>query len=243
VVLAAHHLSIFSLYFRFLDSKKDFAVVTPSKTADGSDTLYSSVFDAHYHSSHGAMKESNHVFIKHGLEHYINIHNPDRLSILEIGMGTGLNVLLTLLHPDLPEIQYTAIEGYPIAPEIIVDLNYTSTEEESTLFQQIHSSPWEEWNSLKPKFQLYKNHELFENAEYQNGFDVVYFDAFAPSTQPHLWTAEVLSPIIDVMLPNAVLVTFCAQGAFKRSLKALGLEVERVPGPPGKREMTRGVKK
>ncbi|MFT4568916.1 MAG: tRNA U34 5-methylaminomethyl-2-thiouridine-forming methyltransferase MnmC [Saprospiraceae bacterium] len=226
-----------------MDSKKDFAVVNTSKTADGSDTLYSSVFDAHYHSSHGAKQESNHVFIQEGLNHYSRLHSKNTISILEIGMGTGLNVLLTLLCSDAPQVYYTTIEGYPISPELSKELNYAGNTQEQAYFDLIHESPWEEWINLNESFKLYKNHSLFEEVDYKEQYDIVYFDAFAPSTQPHLWTTDLLSSIVTAMNPGGILVTFCAQGAFKRELKSLNLEVERVPGPPGKREMTRAVKK
>ncbi len=226
-----------------MDSKKDFAAVTAFRTADGSDTLYSSVFEAHYHSSHGAKQESNHVFIQEGLKHYLSVTQKDNASILEIGMGTGLNVLLTLLNSETTQISYTALEGYPVSLALSKELNYASNSTGKSYFDLIHECPWEKWISLSETFRLFKNHALFEDVVYREKYDIVYFDAFAPSTQPHLWTVDLLRPIVDAMNPNGILVTFCAQGAFKRELKALGMEVERVPGPPGKREMTRAIKK
>ena len=225
-----------------MDSKKDFAEVETSKTSDGSETLYSYVFEAHYHSTHGAKQESNHVFIQEGLTYFSLKHPISKISILEIGMGTGLNVFLSLCHSDRPQLRYTALEGYPVKPEISVQLNYASNEMEEIYFDLIHTSPWEQWTTISDTFQLIKHHALFEGFKYQEKYDIIYFDAFAPSCQPHLWTVELLAPIVDAMNQGGILVTFCAQGAFKRELKSLGLEVERVPGPPGKREMTRATK-
>ena len=226
-----------------MDSKRAFAEVITSKTSDGSETLYSSVFEAHYHSTHGAKQESNHVFIQEGLKHYLLNSNKSEIAILEIGMGTGLNVLLTLIQYGRPQIKYTALEGFPVKSEISKKLNYSTDTEQQVYFDLIHESPWEEWATISDNFRLIKNHVLFEDFDYPEAYDIIYFDAFAPSCQPHLWTSDLLGPIVDAMQPAGILVTFCAQGAFKRELKSLGLEVARVPGPPGKREMTRATKK
>lgn len=226
-----------------MDSKRTFADVVRSKTSDGSETLYSSVFKAHYHSSHGAKQESNHVFIQEGLNYYSSIYPEKEITILEIGMGTGLNVLLSLIQNRRPRIHYTALEAYPVKPETCRQLNYANDSKEQAYFDLIHNSPWEEITDLSHNFSFIKHQVLFEKFDYSDQYNIIYFDAFAPSCQPHLWTSTLLAPIANAIKSGGILVTFCAQGAFKRELKSLGLEVERVPGPPGKREMTRATKK
>lgn len=240
--LVVHLLSISSLYFPFLGSKNLQAQVHKATTSDGSDTLYSKIFDSHYHSTHGARQESMHVFIQEGLQ-YFQTEYPTQhsIAILEIGFGTGLNALLTAKFSGSNSVKYHAIEAYPVSPEIAQELNYSSTDQESQLYRTMQYANWNEWVSLKADFQLFKEHELIEKAQYIGPYDIVYYDAFGPNSQPDLWQEDVLQPIIESLRPGGILVTFCAQGAFKRVLKKLGMYVERVPGPPGKREMTRAT--
>lgn len=210
-------------------------------TGDGSKTLYSENFQAHYHSMHGALNESMHVFIKHGLRYYLQNHKPDRIRILEYGMGTGLNVILSLresIEKNI-DISYHTIEAHPIKLETAVALDYSKEIGYPDQFHLIHSCPWNKMQLLSPSFELLKIHGQFEEYQSTEQFDLIYFDAFAPNTQANLWEEEFLHKVVQQMSPKSILTSFCAQGAFKRSLKNCGLVVERLPGPPGKREMTR----
>lgn len=211
-------------------------------TGDGSQTLYSDQFQAHYHSQHGALQESKHVFIQEGIDYYKQLHQVDELSILEYGMGTALNVLLTQLYAEEHQclVHMHSIEGYPVAEDIYSKLSYIDSSYDSQL-HNIHDQPWGEEVNISPYFNLKKDHCLFEDFSTNRKYDIIYFDAFAPSAQPHLWTADVLTTAVRSLNDKGILITFCAQGAFKRVLKSLDMTVERVPGPPGKREMTRGT--
>ncbi|MEL6388974.1 MAG: tRNA (5-methylaminomethyl-2-thiouridine)(34)-methyltransferase MnmD [Bacteroidota bacterium] len=214
-------------------------------TDDGSATLYFPQFDAHYHSTHGARQESEHVFINAGLSFiHGSLSNPS-IRVLEMGMGTGLNVWLTALYAEHHQVNIamTSIEAYPPSPEVIKQLDYASNPEEKALFTQIHSVDWDTEVQVGAHFKLVKLKTTFQEATLAPSFyDVVYFDAFAPRSQPELWKAPFLSMVCDRISPGGVLVTYCAQGAFKRALRSCGMEIEGIPGPPGKREMTRASK-
>ncbi len=211
-------------------------------TGDGSPTLYSTQFDAHYHSMHGALQESEHVFIQEGIAYHNGLHEIPEIDILEYGMGTGLNVLLTQRYAEEQQqkVNFHTTEGYPILPEVYRDISYIDGDKETLL--KIHDAPWDTTSEISEHFKLYKEHILFEDFTSERKYDVIYYDAFAPSCQPHLWQSAILDVAVALLKPNGFIVTFCAQGAFKRVLKGHGLIVERVPGPPGKREMTRATK-
>ena len=213
------------------------------ETADGSKTLYIPDFEEHYHSIHGALSEAQHVFIKHGLKSM----SKTKISILELGFGTGLNAFLTFkenrkLHK---EITYTALEPFPINPDLANDLNYVrlkGLEDEEAVFKQIHLCSWANSHIIDQYFTFSKLENTIQNIVFQNSFDLVYYDAFAPRVQPELWTEEIFTKVFDAMNVGAVLVTYCAKGSVKRALKTVGLKVESLEGPPGKREMTRAEK-
>jgi tRNA U34 5-methylaminomethyl-2-thiouridine-forming methyltransferase MnmC len=211
-------------------------------TKDGSPTLFVESFDEHYHSIHGALQESLHVFIKMGLEHV----SENSLSILEIGFGTGLNAWLTALKlTESTKVSYHAIEKYPVNQEEIEALNYdqlAKSDEEAKLFHAMHHAPWEADVRIKPNFILKKLKMAIENIQTTNTYNLIYFDAFAPSAQPELWTETIFSAMFDALKPGGTLVTYCAKGQVKRNMKAVGFTIERLPGPPGKREMTRATK-
>lgn len=213
-------------------------------TGDGSSTLYSEKYGETYHSRHGAIQESMHVFIEMGLRAL----PPDKkeISILEMGLGTGLNALLTAVHQEDRIINYVGIEAEPISEETANGLNYTEALAESeTILNQIHALPWNESHTLQTDFQLFKfkgKLEEFEPGSEQK-FDLIYFDAFAPGTQPELWTEAVFEKLFAYCNPGAMLTTYCAKGAVRRAMIAAGFEVERLPGPPGKREMLRATRK
>lgn len=210
-------------------------------TGDGSGTLFSDQFQAHYHSTHGALNESNHVFIEHGLRYLMNDCSRSQLRILEYGLGTGLNVWLSYMEArkNCRAVHYHALEMYPPDWEILSGLNYSEDPEYSSFFESIHRCDWQKIIPLENNFTLLKDQCLFEEFELCEKFDLVYFDAFAPSTQAHLWRKELFERMLKMMNPGAILCSYCAQGEFRRTLQSLGLKVEKLPGPPGKREMTR----
>lgn len=207
-------------------------------TTDGSHTIKNETTGDTYHSVHGALQESQHVFIKNGLEYFLSQHPQSEIKILEVGFGTGLNALLTLqTFPDI-EIEYSTLEPYPLADEIFRALNYQGRE---TLLR-LHECEWNAPCSIVKNFTLIKlQSTLNETKLPEKHFDVVYFDAFAPNSQPELWTQEAFAKIKSAMSVPSVFVTYCAKGQVKRDLKAVGFVVESIPGPPGKREMIRGL--
>ncbi|MEL7122283.1 MAG: tRNA (5-methylaminomethyl-2-thiouridine)(34)-methyltransferase MnmD [Bacteroidota bacterium] len=215
------------------------------ETQDGSHSILSYKYGVSYHSKYGAIQESLHVFLKSAL-HEVAL-NKKAIRILEIGFGTGLNALLTFAKAQQHDlnIYYEAIEAYPITVEQAKELNFATLLEEPMLqdfFLEMHKSPWDEIVQLYENFQLKKVNSLFENVSYKGGFDIIYFDAFAPSAQPELWEESILQAMYDALDENGIFVTYCAKGIVKRRLKAVGFSVESLPGPPGKREMTRGRK-
>ncbi len=217
-------------------------------TGDGSHSLLNTELNETYHSVHGAVRESLHVFIKNGIEFYIQINQPEQLNILEIGFGTGLNTLLTLKHTQdsKTNINYTSIEAFPISLEIANQLSYPSDillPNSVALFQTLHKAVWNEPVSILPNFVLKKWQTVLQEIDLEkNKFDLIYFDAFAPNKQPEMWEISILKKVVDSLTDNGIFVTYCAKGQLKRDLKSLGLVVESLAGPPGKREMIRATK-
>jgi len=216
-------------------------------TDDGSHSIISEQFKESYHSRHGALKESLHVFINAGLK----ASKKDHLQILEVGLGTGLNAWLTVLENEKlgKTIDFTGIEPYPISLEMAQSLNYPNVlfnqkaeEEQISSFHKIHEFEWETPMTFNEKFTFTKSKTTLENFSTEKKFDLIYFDAFAPNAQPELWTDAIFQQLFDLMAPEGLMVTYCAKGSVKRSLKAIGFTVETLEGPPGKREMTRAVK-
>jgi tRNA U34 5-methylaminomethyl-2-thiouridine-forming methyltransferase MnmC len=228
-------------------------------TDDGSYTLYVPEIDECYHSTYGAIRESMHIFIRAGLHVWLADRKPDEpddagdvtnqkngINILEIGLGTGLNVLLTLCEAERLKIKmrYTALELYPLTADHALRLNYPERlHTDRRLFEKIHRSPWEEEAHITPSFTLHKTKTDFICYEPQELFDVVYFDAFSPEKQPELWSEEGFGKIYKHAGHGAALTTYCAKGTVRRAMQAAGFVVERLPGPPGKREMLRGRKR
>lgn len=215
------------------------------ETQDGSHSIYSPKFGVTYHSKYGAVQESRHVFIESGL-FYVALTRKD-IAVLEIGLGTGLNALLTLIESQRRQlrIQYEAVEAFPLSMEQARRLNHPSILESGAYqdqFLAMHEAAWGRHIELSPAFEFKKELRHFEEIDYSQEFDLVYFDAFAPDAQPELWDLPVLSRVYEALRPGGILVTYCAKGVVKRRLKSLGFEVESLKGPPGKREMTRAVK-
>jgi tRNA U34 5-methylaminomethyl-2-thiouridine-forming methyltransferase MnmC len=218
------------------------------ETKDGSHSLLNEALNETYHSTHGAIQESIHVFIKNGLQHWLNENQSKEISILEVGFGTGLNALLALKESvdQKLKIRYITLEAFPIASEVASQLNYpkqiqlTGSEK---FFSQLHSSIWNTQTEIISDFVLEKMEgKIQEMGLDESKYDIVFFDAFAPAKQPEMWELPVLSKVVQSLKPKGVFVTYCAQGQLKRNLKSLGLSVESLPGPPGKREMVRARK-
>ena len=213
-------------------------------TEDGSHTLFLPGLDETYHSSHGAIQESRHVFIDAGLR-YLKKRN---INVLEIGFGTGLNAFLTLLETSKNEltINYSTLEAFPLELSLIKQLNYTSElnleKNVIDLFNILHEVEWEVSQSITNQFNLKKYKIKLDNYITNEKFDLIYFDAFAPQVQPEMWTLPVFEKMYECLNRNGVLVTYCAKGSVKRALKDVGFNIECIPGPPGKREMTRAHK-
>lgn len=218
------------------------------KTGDGSVTIHLTEWDEQYHSKHGAVQEARHVFLKMGLQ-YFSENNPEKheISILEIGFGTGLNAFLTLLEAEKlkKKIHYTGVEAYPVAMEEVANLNYPQAADarpRNTEFQKLHQIPWEIEEAISDSFFLKKKEKRFENITAENCFDLIYFDAFGARVQPELWTEEIFQKMYKALKVNGVLVTYAAKGSVRRAMISSGFDVEKLPGPPGKREMLRAVK-
>lgn len=213
-------------------------------TLDGSHTLYHEELDEHYHSTYGAIQESQHVFIQSGLEQCAT--NP--LNVLEIGFGTGLNCYLTLESglKSRKKIHYYTLEKFPLEEEIWGKLNYASLAEisHSAMFSSLHKASWGDDIEIHPDFLLHKiKADILQfRSENLPMVDLIYFDAFSPDKQPELWDRPVFEGLISRMNENGILVTYCAKGIVRRTLQSVGFTVERIPGPPGKREMIRARK-
>jgi len=218
-------------------------------TGDGSTTIHLPEWDEQYHSKHGAIQEAYHVFIKHGLNHYFSkIEKTEAVSILEIGFGTGLNAFITLLEAEKLKlnIQYSGVEGYPVSLKEIAQLNYIETlksDKKEPVFQKLHLVSWEEMHKLTSQFTLIKQRKLFHQIEDENEYNIIYFDAFGARVQPELWTEAIFEKMYNALEKNGVLVTYSAKGSVRRAMQSVGFTVERLPGPPGKREMLRATKK
>lgn len=213
----------------------------PIQTKDGSHTLFNEAAGEHYHSVFGAIQESEHIFIRTGLEAKQTF--PEVLQVLEIGFGTGLNALLTLkwAEDDHQSVQYVGIEAFPLTETILKQLNYAAMLHiEPSLFLKIHQSITRQ--QITPYFSLQVFHEKFQDfLPGKNRFHVVFFDAFSPDSQPEMWTKEGFIKLHDALISGGTLVTYSCKGSVKRALKAAGFSLEKLPGPPGKREFLRAT--
>ncbi|MGR3811553.1 tRNA (5-methylaminomethyl-2-thiouridine)(34)-methyltransferase MnmD [Jiulongibacter sp. NS-SX5] len=202
-------------------------------TADGSTTVYSQCFDQHYHSIFGAEKESEVVFLDLGLSYALSIF--EELNILEMGFGTGLNALLTFQESKNTSkiISYTGLEAFPLSSEMVEELNFDAS--------QLHDLPWSEKTALSSNFVFQKVESKLQDFITDQKFNLVYYDAFAPESQPELWTQEIFEKLGSLLETGAVLTTYCSKGYVQRNLKAAGFKVEKHPGPPRKREILRAI--
>ncbi len=227
------------------------------KTEDGSHSLFVEELNEHYHSIHGAIQESKHVFIEAGLKSVaaafkdtVSANIP--INILEIGFGTGLNAFLTCMESSRLQVRvnYTGIEPFPLDRNLLNSLNYAilmkdgvnSTDDCKKIFDTIHSFDWNKQQFCSDYFSLRKINATIQQVDLKDSYELIYFDAFGPSVQPEMWIPEIFLDLYDILSANGVLVTYCAKGSVKRTLREIGFEVETLKGPPGKREMIRARK-
>lgn len=222
------------------------------ETQDGTRSLFSERFGVSYHSKYGAWQETQHIFIDAGLRYQA----IDKLSIsvLDIGFGTGLNCIASLFFAfqQNMSLHYVGVEAFPVPAETLKSLDYPSLLDwdvnQTELYEQMHAQAWDSTPSALAttkgniSLQITKQKQKFEEITDKNLYDVVYYDAFAPEAQPELWTIEMFERMYKALKPGGVLVTYCAKGQVKRDMKAVGFTIERLKGPPGKREMTRAGK-
>jgi len=211
-------------------------------TADGSPTLYVPELDETYHSMHGSVQEARHVFIENGLRFVAT--ESKQVNILEVGFGTGLNALLTAQYAteNAIRVNYVGLEAYPVEEAIWKEINYHTDAEARSLYTKIMAHPFGETISIELIFSLFKEAKLIQDWVATGTFDLIYYDAFGPRAQAEMWELPIFEKLYSLLNVGGALVTYCAQGQFKRHLKSLGMRVESLPGPPGKREMTRGTK-
>jgi len=213
-------------------------------TSDGSTTIHLPDWDENYHSKHGAIQEAKHVFIKNGLSLF---ENQPTVDILEIGFGTGLNSFITYLESkkNQQRINYVGVEAYPLSKDEVLAMNYAgelNAVDDFSVYQMMHSCAWEENWKLSDFFTLTKRKQFFETIDDQSAFDLIYFDAFGYRVQPELWSVAVFSNMFAALKENGILVTYAARGVVKRNMIEAGFTVEKLEGPPGKREMFRARK-
>lgn len=213
------------------------------QTLDGSTTIHLKEWDECYHSKHGAIQEAQHVFIKNGLSLFPN----QSVSILEIGFGTGLNAFISFLESQHlnQQIHYVGVEAYPVNATEVLAMNYVyelKASSKKEVFDKMHESNWNEKIELTTDFELTKRKQLFDDIDDIEQFDLIYFDAFGYRVQPELWSTAIFQKMFAALRPGGKLVTYAARGVVKRSMLEVGFTVEKLPGPPGKREMFRASK-
>jgi len=212
-------------------------------TKDGSHTIYNQIFDEHYHSINGAFAESMHIFIEAGF----NFCNNQNINIFEVGFGTGLNAILTLIEAKKTnkKVDYFAIEKYPINENLVKDLNYFQfiDKEYINIFLEVHKTTWNQKNVITNNFSLTKIDGDLIDFIPENKYDIIYFDAFSYEKQPELWTESIFTKIYNSLNNNGILVTYSSKGIIKQNLRNSGFEVKRLPGPKGKRHILRAIKK
>jgi len=214
------------------------------QTADGSHTIAVPHMQVTYHSKHGAIQESRHVFIQAGWQYVIDQSQQQAIAILEMGFGTGLNALLTLQQAAEHNraVYYQSLELYPLPVEQALQLNYGDSLHMQQELQQLHEAAWNEDVHINDHFVLHKSNVSLLDFIANRSFDLIYYDAFAPAAQPELWTPSVFEKLFALLNPNSILVTYCSKSDVRRAMIAAGFIVEKIPGPMGKREMLRAMK-
>ena len=211
-------------------------------TEDGSHSLYVKELDEPYHSIHGAVTESEHVFIKAGLK----ATSGNQIDIFEMGFGTGLNAFLTLLEirGSGKIVNYYGLDNHPLEAGILGSLNYPSLypEDKGKIFQDILMAPWNQRININNEFILEKTEGDIRNMDFLDRFNIVYFDAFSPDKQPDLWTVGVFTRIFRSMKSGSILTTYSSKGQIRRNMAEAGFRVEKLPGPLKKHDMTRAWK-
>ena len=213
-------------------------------TGDGSNSIAVPELNVTYHSIHGAIQESKHVFIEAGFNHVLNYLTNQPIKIFEMGLGTGLNAFLTALEAEKyqKKVFYTAVEAFPLSIEETKGLNYSAILQHKDPFQKIHESNWQEEVRITPYFTLRKEKVDLINYSASQQFNLIYYDAFAPSCQPDLWTKEIFEKLFLMLQHGGVLVTYCSKGDVRRAMIAAGFDVKKLPGAAGKREMLRAIR-
>ena len=214
------------------------------KTNDGSVTIHIEDWDETYHSKHGAIQEAYHVFIKNGLD---NFKDESKVSVLEIGFGTGLNAFITFLEHKKRnlDIDYVGVEAYPISEEEVHQLNYVNelqAEEFQPTFDLMHEANWEKQIEVDSNFILTKRKQFFQEIKDKEKYNLIYFDAFGFNVQPELWDEVIFKQMYEALLPQGILVTYACRTSIKKAMLSAGFQVEKLPGAPGKREMLRAFK-
>ena len=213
-------------------------------TNDGSKTIHFPEINESYHSKHGALQEAEHVFIKSGLSQL----KKSTISILEVGFGTGLNAILSYIFAENQAkiINYYGLEAFPVTEKEVHEIDYTKLSKlknSKTEFQKLHKAEWNIESVISDNFKLTKIHSSLANfSPKEEAYDLIYFDAFGPRVQPEMWSKEVFDKLYKATRPNGIFVTYSCKGQVRRDLISAGFEVEKIPGPPGKREMLRGIK-
>lgn len=215
-------------------------------TGDGSTTIHLPEWNEQYHSIHGAIREARHVFIEMGLKKVFEF-NPNKIDILEIGFGTGLNALVTWQEVSNKNINinYTAVEAYPVEKDEVQHLNFAEEikgDSVKNVFSLLHELPWESMQRVSANFNLHKQKKFFQEIDEVSKYDLIYFDAFGARVQPELWTAAIFSKMYQALKTGGILITYAAKGSVRRAMLEVGFTVERLQGPPGKREMLRATK-
>ncbi|MCC5921081.1 MAG: tRNA (5-methylaminomethyl-2-thiouridine)(34)-methyltransferase MnmD [Cyclobacteriaceae bacterium] len=215
-------------------------------TEDGSSSLYNEHLRESYHSTHGAWQESVYVYIERGLQKAFEKFDDEEIRVFEVGFGTGLNALLSLIEArnNSRKVLFDSLEPFPIISDLVKQLHFPKLDEEQrTLFTHMHAQPMDSSFNYGPFFSLEKKYLKLEDFQASKGnYHVIYFDAFAPSKQPELWEKEMLQKVVDALARGGVFVTYSAKGQLKRDLASLGMTVESLSGPPGKMEMVRAMK-
>ena len=216
-------------------------------TEDGTSTLYIEELKEVYHSRKGALTESQFVYINEGLKYWSKGSSNANCRILELGYGTGLIAFLTYLNSleINKQIDYTSLEAYPISITQLKELNYDQFFKEKNPiqnFEEFSKLKWELKHQIAPNFSIIKKEILFEKFKSRDMYDIIFYDAFGAHAQPEIWAYELMKKCFDILNPGGVWVSYCAKGSVRRSLKTAGFDIQRLPGPPGKREMLRGIK-